>query len=59
MSVVIIGVNGLFEVVDGSLLRREAAALLVIQPPKLLENLGMSRGVFQNLEVGSLGAIEL
>lgn len=51
--------NRLLEVLNSTLLNIKCIALLMMQPSKLLQNLGMVGGVFQNPVVGILGIIEL
>lgn len=49
----------LLEILDGPLLAGEAVALIVVQPPELLKNLGMVGISLQYTLVGRLGTVEL
>ncbi len=51
--------DGFLEVLDGPVLAREAAALVMMQPSKLLEDLGVVRVPLEDSLVGGLGAVKL
>jgi hypothetical protein len=52
-------IDGLLEIINGTFLRVEAVALVVMEPAQLLENLCMLGRYFKDLVVGSLGIVEL
>lgn len=51
--------DGLLQVLNGFLLARVAVALLVVEPSKLLEDLGVVRVAIQNAPVRGLSRVEL
>lgn len=53
------GCNRLLEELNGLLLAREAAALLMMQPSQLLQDLGMIRISVQHTLIGTLSTIEI
>ena len=52
------GINRLLQIVNSTLLRG-GGALVMVQPAKLLENLGMLGVALENTLIGGLGAIKL
>lgn len=53
------GVDRFFEVLNGAILVLVGAALVVVEPAELLEDLGVRGRVIQDALIGSLGAIKL
>lgn len=59
LRVALVGGNGLLQELDSSLLALEAAALLMMKPAQLLQDLCVTRITFQNSLVRCLGTIVL